>query len=55
MELSQALSLDDEVREKVWTIVKIQLSVETHLLVNRMIDQMVMCSMYGVCKVQPGM
>ncbi len=55
MELSQALSLDDEVREKVWAIVKVQLSAETHLLVNRIIDQMVMCAIYGICKVQPGM
>jgi transcription initiation factor TFIIIB Brf1 subunit/transcription initiation factor TFIIB len=55
MEMSQALALDEEVREKIWNIVKIQLSVETHLLVNRMIDQMVMCAIYGVCKVQPGM
>ncbi len=55
LELCQALSLDDEVKEKIWSIVKIQLSVETHLIVNRMVDQMVMCAIYGVCKVQPGL
>jgi hypothetical protein len=38
MEMSQALGLDEEVSEKIWNIVKVQLSVETHLLVNRMID-----------------
>lgn len=24
-------------------------------MINRMIDQMIMCAIYGVCKVQPGM
>jgi hypothetical protein len=31
---------------------KMQLSTEPQLLINRMIDQMIMCAIYGVCKVQ---
>lgn len=41
--------------ECVWIIMKNQLSAEPQLLVNRMLDQMIMCAIYGVCKVQPGM
>ena len=39
--------------EKVWTVMKIQLSSEPQLMINRLLDQMIMCAIYGVCKVQP--
>ena len=34
---------------------KIQLSTETQLLINRHLDSLVMSAIYGVCKVQPQM
>jgi retinoblastoma-like protein 1 len=55
LELGEGLKLDEDVIEKIWTIMKIQLSTEPGLLVNRILDQMVMCAVYGVCKVQPGL
>lgn len=30
---------------------KILLSAETHLMINRHLDQLVMCTIYYVCKV----
>jgi retinoblastoma-like protein 1 len=34
---------------------KIQLSTEPQFLINRHLDQLVMCTIYGVCKVQPSL
>ena len=50
-ELGELLKLDPQITEKVWTVMKMQLSTEPQLLINRMIDQMIMCAIYGVCKV----
>lgn len=55
MELGESLKLEEEVIEKIWAVMKIQLSTEPHLLINRVLDQMIMCAIYGVCKVQPGL
>ena len=50
-EMCQSLALNEDVIESVWIIMKSQLSAEPQLLVNRMLDQMIMCAIYGVCKV----
>lgn len=50
-EMGHSLSLSEDVIESVWIIMKSQLSAEPQLLVNRMLDQMIMCAIYGVCKV----
>jgi len=51
-ELSELLGLNDSIKEQIWTVMKCLLSMETHLLVNRHLDQMIMCSIYGVSKIQ---
>jgi len=50
-DLCEHLKLEPSVVEKVWTVMKMQLSSEPQLLVNRQLDQMIMCAIYGVCKV----
>ena len=51
-DICEILAIKDDIKEKIWTIMKVLLSVETHLLTNRHLDQLVMCTIYGVCKVQ---
>lgn len=55
LELGEGLNLSEEVIEKIWLIMKVLLSSETQLLVNRHLDQLVMSTIYGVSKVQPGL
>lgn len=50
--LSGELQLDDTVKEQLWEVMKQWLSYETHLLFNRHLDQIVLCTVYGVCKIQ---
>lgn len=50
--LAAELQLDDEVKEQLWEVMKKCLSYETHLLFNRHLDQIVLCTVYGVCKIQ---
>jgi hypothetical protein len=50
-ELCESLGIRDDVKERAWTIMKVQLSTEPGLLINRHLDQLVMCTVYGVCKV----
>jgi len=38
MDLSKPLELSEDVTERVWTILKIQLSSEPQLLINRVLD-----------------
>ena len=45
--------MNEEVSELIWSIVKVTLSQETSLLIGRHLDQIVMCAIYGVCKVHP--
>jgi retinoblastoma-like protein 1 len=52
LDLTDALTIPEDVKEKVWTITKAQLSTEPQLLLNRHLDQLMMCTIYGVCKVQ---
>jgi hypothetical protein len=55
LDLGESMQLAEEVIEKIWTIMKTQLSTEPQLLIARHLDQLVMCTVYGVCKVQPGL
>ena len=52
LDLTQVLGVGDDIKEKIWTIMKSLLSIETGLLTNRHLDQLIMCTIYGVCKVQ---
>lgn len=37
-ELSDALELAEDLKEKIWTIMKVLLSAEPHMLTNRHLD-----------------
>lgn len=50
-EFGESLNLSEEITEKIWAIMKLQLSTEPQLLISRLLDQMIMCAIYGVCKV----
>jgi hypothetical protein len=51
LELSDALRLEDSVKEEVWTATKHALSDHTELLIGRHIDQVIICSICGVCRI----
>lgn len=50
--LADELELNDSVKEQLWEVMKKCLSYETQLLFNRHLDQLVLCTLYGVCKIQ---
>ena len=50
-QLSESLGLRKETAEEVWNAVKYILSSETTLLINRHVDQIILSTIYGVCKV----
>ena len=50
-DLCQQIGITDEISEIIWCVVKVLLSQETDLLVNRHLDQLIMCSIYGVCRI----
>lgn len=50
--MSNELELNDAIKEQIWEVMKKWLGFETHLLYNRHLDQLVLCTIYGVCKIQ---
>jgi hypothetical protein len=50
MELGQNLNLIDSIKEEIWEDMKQVLSNQTEILVNRHVDQIIVCTIYGVCK-----
>jgi hypothetical protein len=55
VELSDALGLEESVREEIWQATKHALSDHTELLIGRHIDQLICCSIFGVCKILSSM
>ncbi|OMJ77024.1 hypothetical protein SteCoe_23465 [Stentor coeruleus] len=51
LELSNCLGLTEVVKEEIWSVFKDLLSEKTEILVNRHIDHMIVCTIYGVCKI----
>ena len=50
-ELANELNINDEsIKEKIWETMKYCLSSESQLLMGRHIDQLILCSIYAVCK-----
>lgn len=45
------LKIPDETQEIIWSVIKAMLSCEPYLLVNRHLDQLVMCTIYSVSKI----
>jgi transcription initiation factor TFIIIB Brf1 subunit/transcription initiation factor TFIIB len=50
MELGQNLNLIDSIKEEIWEAMKQVLSNQTEILINRHMDQIIVCTIYGVCK-----
>ena len=53
-DLCHFMAIDDGVTEKIWSVLKALLALETDLLVGRHLDILIMCTIYGVCRVHPG-
>ena len=51
LELASALNLSESVKEEIWSTFKYVLSEKTEILVNRHADHLIVCSIYGVCRV----
>ena len=49
-DLGNMLNITEEVREDIWAVMKNGLSEETELFINREMDQIIICTIYGVCK-----
>lgn len=50
LELSEHLGFADDMREEIWTVLKYALSEQTELMINRHLDQVILCSLYSVWK-----
>ena len=48
--ITEALTITDQDKEDIWTVMKSLLSERTELLVNRHLDQLILCTIYAVCK-----
>jgi hypothetical protein len=47
----EALSItDDQTKESIWEAMKHCLSIETNLFIDRHIDQLLLCTIYAICK-----
>ena len=49
-ELCACAVLSSPVQEEIWAVFKFFLSEKTEFLISRHIDQVILCSIYGVCK-----
>ena len=49
--LCSALEISDDGKRKIWTTFEHALREETHLMKDRHLDQILMCSLYIVCRV----
>jgi len=50
-QLGERLQLKEKVIEQVWNVIKYVLSSETTLLIDRHVDQLILSTVYGVCKI----
>jgi hypothetical protein len=51
LELTNALSLNESLKEEIWSTFKYVLSEKTEILINRHADYLILCTIFGVCKV----
>jgi retinoblastoma-like protein 1 len=51
VELCQMLEIAPEIQEIIWSVTKSMLSCEPQLLMNRHLDQLIMCTIYSVAKI----
>ena len=52
-ELSNYLGINPQTSEIIWSVTKVALAQESDLLIGRHLDQIVICTIYGVCRVHP--
>ncbi|CAG9322649.1 unnamed protein product [Blepharisma stoltei] len=50
LDLTNAINAPEHVKEKIWSSLKYLLSEKTEILINRHLDQLILCTIYGVCK-----
>lgn len=50
LEITEILSISEEIREHIWDILKNALSEHTEILTNRHLDTLILCCIYAVCK-----
>jgi len=48
--VTEELRLTEAVREEIWALLKFLLSEHTELMVDRHLDQIILCAIFGVCK-----
>jgi len=48
------LDISEECREFIWNIMLVTLGLKSNLLFGRHLDQLIMCSIYSVCKIHAG-
>ena len=52
--MCEHLKISDECREFIWNILLVTLGLKSNLLFGRHLDQLIMCAIYGVCKIHAG-
>lgn len=50
-EITLEINICDEVRELIWGLLQVCLSKESHMLENRNLDQIVICTIYSMCRI----
>ena len=50
-EMCEQLKISEECREFIWNILLVTLSLKSNLLFGRHLDQLIMCAIYGICKI----
>lgn len=50
-QLCQQLLITDRTQEMIWSLFQVLLAQETDLLMDRHLDQLIICTVYGTCKV----
>ena len=51
-QIGDALNLQIEVKEAVWDLMKHIFLKVKYVFVNRFVDQLILCSFYGICKIK---
>ena len=53
-EMCEHLKISEECRELIWNVLLVTLGLKSGLLFGRHLDQLIMCAIYGVCKIHAG-
>lgn len=51
VEITNGINLSEVTKEQVWSSFKYLMSEKTEILINRHLDQIILCAIYGVCKI----